>query len=120
MWAGDVAAVDTVMRLALASGVGGRFVWTDHCGAFMRVLRVFGTALGYTVIVALGLGLLALDIWVLVRFGLLAWLISIPVAATLFGVLVAVASLLVYGIGFVIYWVGSQIGRLLGMTGPTG
>jgi hypothetical protein len=86
----------------------------------MGVLRVVGTVLGYAVIIALSLGLLALDIWVLLRFGLVVWLISIPVAVTLFGVLFTVAGLVVYGIGFGIYWLGSRLGRLMGLAGPVG
>lgn len=80
----------------------------------MKVLEVIGTVVAYIVFGAVGLAMFAVDIWILLNYGLIVWLISIPIALTLLGLLFTLASVVVAGIGYGVYWLGSGLVRLFG------
>lgn len=80
----------------------------------MKVLEVIGTVIAYIVFGALGLAMFAVDIWILLNYGLFVWLISVPIAMTLLGLLFALASIIISGIGYAVYWAGSGLVHLFG------
>jgi len=80
----------------------------------MRILQTIGKVVGYAFVVLLFLAVTAVDLWVLARYGLIAWLFLIPVAVMLLGLVFALGTAAVAGVGWVVCWLGKALVRLFG------
>lgn len=80
----------------------------------MRILETIGKVVGYVFVAILFLAVTAVDLWVLFRYGLFAWLFLIPVAAILLGLLFTLGTAAVAAVGWVVCWLGRSLARLFG------
>jgi nucleoside permease NupC len=79
----------------------------------MKALEAIGRVVGYAVVALVVLAISAADIWILLRYGLVVWLFVVPVVVTLFGLVLSLGAMAVYGIGWGVHWLGSAAVRLV-------